>query len=211
MEQMDRYIFIGIFGCISFCTVLALLLFLMCHRRRTLRVHDDIFDWCYSSSLAARLCGNRPENLRDKLCSDCNRVLLMCPKPKKNTKTELKTTASEREEMVMPEMRGIAPADKMQTIYMELPILVCSELGGADRPPLPPPPPSLPERPPATPPPESVTVTMENQQSVTTAVATELAVSFPSVTPEMVAVIEAAVHSTLRIITSMQTGGMSQE
>ncbi len=206
--MMDRHIFIGIFGCISFCTVLALLLFLMCHRKRTLRVHDDIFDWCCSPSLAARLCGNRPENLRDKLCSDCNRVLLICPKPQKKTKTELKT-ASEREEMVMPEMRDIAPADKMQTIYMELPILVCSELGGADRPP--PLSPSLPERPPATPPPESVTVTMENQQSVTAAVATELAVSFPGVMPEMAAVIDAAVHSTLRIITSMQTGGMSQE
>ncbi|QQL09765.1 Ba168 [Baboon cytomegalovirus] len=209
-QMMDRHILIGIFGCISFCTVLALLLFLMCHRRRTLRVHDDIFDWCCSPSLATRLCGNRPENLRDKLCSNCNRVLMICPKPKKKTKTELKT-ASEREEMVIPEMRDIAPADKVQTIYMELPILVCSELGGANRPPLPPSPPSLPEIPPVMPPSESVTVAMEDQQSVTAAVATELAVSFPSVPPEMAAVIEAAVHSTLRIITSMQTGGMSQE
>ncbi|AKI29742.1 protein O14 [Mandrillus leucophaeus cytomegalovirus] len=69
--------------------------------------------------------------------------------------------------------------------------MVCSEIGVPETPP------SLPERLSGRSP-ESMT--MEQRQNVTSAVATELAVSFPSVTPEMTAVIEAAVRSTLRIL-----------
>ncbi|AEV80491.1 protein O15 [Cercopithecine betaherpesvirus 5] len=211
MDHATQSILIAVSGFIAVVIVLWII-FLLCHTKRTANVFKDFFTCYCIRSIRTRLRGEKfdsryrnvylRENLK-KFSQDYKKVLLVCPKTKK-TKAN-----AQPEENVTVEVHHIAPEDKIQTIYVELPLMGCPNTQDNNNTP-----PPLPNRMMDTAM-EKVALTIDEDyeyeeqnegdcSSVSTPTSAAPAVNLPTVTPEIAAIIEAAVRSTLQILMTMQ-------